>query len=112
MAVNNLKTSANGLAIIKESEGFSATAYKCPAGIWTIGYGHVILPHESFTEITEQQGEYLLIKDVRIAEDCINSNALVVLAQNQFDALVSLVFNIGCAAFKASTLLKILNSGD
>jgi lysozyme len=107
--MNNLKASPNALDLIMDYEGFSATPYKHDNDVWTIGYGHAILKNEHFDEITKEQGEQLLQKDILIAENCINGAVKVPLTQNQFDALVSFVFNLGCGSFAGSTLLKLLN---
>jgi lysozyme len=105
-----MRISQNGLDLIKQHESFSPTVYICPAGKPTVGFGHVVLPNESFTRISEQEAEDLLCKDVSIAENCINNAVKVPITQNQFDALVSFVFNVGCAAFLKSTLLRKLNN--
>lgn len=90
---------------------FASKVYQCSSGENTIGYGHVVLPHEHFETITEEEAEELLKKDIAIAEDAINRYVKVPLTQNRFDALVSFVFNVGVKAFKESTLLKKLNQG-
>lgn len=105
-----MKISQTGLDLIKQHESFSPTVYICPAGEPTIGYGHVVLPHESFTRINEQDAEEILRKDVAIAERCVNNAVKVPITQEQFDALVSFVFNVGCAAFLKSTMLRKLNA--
>jgi lysozyme len=105
-----MKISQNGLDLIKQHESFSPVIYICPAGKPTIGFGHVVLPGESFTRITEAEALELLRKDVAIAENCINQNVKALLSQDQFDALASLVFNIGIGAFMKSTLLRKLNA--
>lgn len=99
-----MKTSDNGIRFIKGHEGFVPRAYRCPAGVWTIGYGHTdgVRPTDS---ITEAQGEALLRKDVATAEKAVNKQGLK-LTQNQFDVLVSFVFNVGTGNFMRSTLLK------
>lgn len=107
-----MKTSQVGIDLIKDYEKFRSTPYPCAAGKPTIGFGHVIKPGESFTRITEQEGIELLKQDLIIAENCVNSAVKVFLSQNQFDALVSFVFNIGCNAFRKSTLLKLLCNGN
>lgn len=106
-----MQTSQNGINFIKQFESFSATPYLCPSKFWTIGWGHVILNYESFTSIDIAQAESLLRKDLRISEDCVNDSVVMPLTQNQFDALVSFVFNVGCEAFNNSTLLRLLNVG-
>lgn len=96
----------------KRLEKFKSKKYLCPAGKPTIGYGHVILEHEVFTEITEPQGEEILRNDIKKAERSVNKYVTVTLNQNQYDALVLLAFNIGGEAFRASTLRRKLNYGD
>lgn len=105
-----MKTSSNGIELIKKYEGFRAEAYKCPAGKWTIGYGHTRTAGIG-QFITEKQAEDLLISDVNITEIHIDLYVKVPLTQNQYDALVSLVYNIGYGNFKKSTLLRLLNLG-
>lgn len=107
-----MKTSDKGLILIKSFEGFRGRAYKCPAGVWTIGYGHTGPEVKSGSVITEWQGGELLKKDVARFEKAIDNVVKVPLNQNQFDALVSFVFNIGEGAFGKSTLLKLLNAKD
>ena len=108
-----MKTSEKGidlLKILEEGKGFSSKSYICSAGKRTIGYGHVILPDDNIIEpITEDQAEDILEKDVNVAENAINKYVKVPLTQNQFDALVCFVFNIGKTNFKTSTLLKFIN---
>lgn len=105
-----MRASQKAIDLIKNSESFSPVPYLCPAKKWTIGYGHVILANEHFDSITEQEAEELLRQDIGATESCINNSVTVSLSQNQFDALVSFVFNIGCAAFKQSTMLQLLNN--
>lgn len=107
-----MKTSHKGIELIKRHEGFRARAYKCPAGVWTIGYGHT-RGVKSGDVIDKAQGERFLIQDVQIAEREVNSHGLT-FNQNQFDALVSFVFNIGSGNFTRSTLLRKLkvNTND
>lgn len=101
----------NLLKVLEEGKSFSERSYICAAGKKTIGYGHVILPDENIIEpITESEAEYILEKDVKIAEDAVNKYVKIKLTQNQFDALVCFVFNIGITNFKTSTLLKFINS--
>jgi lysozyme len=107
-----MKTSVKGLELIKKYEGFSPKKYLCPAGKSTIGYGHVIRPYETYTRITEKQGEDLLFQDVSIVESTVNNLVSVPLMQNQFDALVSLVYNWGSGNFLHSTLLQKINRKD
>lgn len=106
------KTSEMGFDLIRNFEGFSAVPYKDAHG-YSIGYGHFIKPTEKFTRpITKTEADILLSNDVKSAESAINSSVKVPLSQIQFDALVSLVYNIGSGAFKNSTLLKHINAGN
>jgi lysozyme len=105
--------SDKGLSLISGFESFSARPYHGDADkptILTIGYGHVIKTGEIFTKFTQEQAFELLRKDCKIAEKCINEYLGIPLNQNQFDALVSFVFNVGCNAFKYSTMLFLLNN--
>ena len=97
-------TSEKGIELIKQFEGLRLKAYQCSAGVWTIGYGHTKGVKQGQT-ITEQEAERLLKEDLRVFENCLNSVGLV-LSQNQFDALVSFIFNVGAGNFRSSTLLK------
>ena len=103
-----MKTSNKGIDLIKKHEGFRAKAYKCPAGKWTIGYGHT-LNVKSTDVISLDEAEYFLKKDVEFAENEVNRHNLNI-NQNQFDALVSFVFNLGVGNFARSTLLRKIKS--
>ena len=106
-----MRTAKAGLDIIKKFEGLKLQSYKCPAGVWTIGYGSTknIKPNMSISEI---EAHNLLLNDVRDAENAVNKFVKVPLTQNEFDALVSFVFNLGSGTLQKSTLLKKLNAGD
>lgn len=102
-----------GVDAIKRREGFSATVYNDQAGLPTIGYGHRVRVWESFpTGISTGDAAALLAADLASAVDTVNGLVDVDLSQAQFDALVSFVHNIGAGAFRNSTLLDMLNSGD
>jgi len=107
-----MKISDNGISVIKEFEGFAGKAYKCPAGKITIGWGHTAPELTMSDTVTKARAEEILKSDLKWAEDAVNKGVKVPLTQNQFDALVCLVFNIGAGAFAKSTLLKVLNKGD
>ena len=100
-----------GIELIKHFEGCELEAYKCPAGVWTIGYGHIKGVSEGMS-ITQEQAEQMLLDELKEYENYINELVVVDLSQNQFDALVSWVYNLGPANLKSSTLLEVLNSGD
>jgi len=104
-----MKTSQNGIDLIKKVEGFSATKYKDAAG-FSIGYGHFIKPGENLTRITEAKGEELLRQDIATAENAINRLVNAPISQNQFDACVSLTYNIGVGGFQKSSVLRNINS--
>ena len=101
-----MKTSAIGRGLIKTFEGYRSEAYLCPAGVWTIGYGHTSGVNPGDTCTREEADEFLK-EDLAEAEACVNAQSLD-LSQTQFDALVSLVYNIGAGNFQGSTLLKLL----
>ena len=106
-----MKISQEGIdQLIKSYEGLSLKPYFCPAGKLTIGYGHVMLKGEKIEPITLQQAEQLLLNDLSKFNQAVNDLVKVPINQSQFDALVSLCYNIGIEAFKQSTLLKKLNS--
>lgn len=107
-----MKTSESGFELIKRFEGFKPETYEDVGGLDTIGYGHLVLAGESFGRITEKEAEDILAKDVMKAENCIDQHVGVDLAQNEFDALVSFIFNVGCANFTRSTMLKMINSDN
>jgi lysozyme len=101
-----------GLAALKQRESFSPTSYPDFKGR-SIGYGHLIKDGENIAEpISESDAASLLADDVGFAEQAVNDGVHVAINQNQFDALVSFVFNVGRSAFMHSTLLTRLNMGD
>ncbi len=103
---------AKSAEIIKEFEGLKLEAYKCPAGVWTIGYGHTagVKPGQ---KIDLQDAEAMLLDDMMDADDCIGDWVDIELTDNERAALISFIFNLGCGAFRGSTLLKLLNAdGD
>jgi GH24 family phage-related lysozyme (muramidase) len=105
-------TKISNLDLIKESEGLRLTAYlPTPNDRWTIGYGHTKTAKQGMV-ITAAKAEELLRQDVAWVEKVILDTVKVDINQNQFDALGSLIFNIGGTAFKSSSVLRRLNSGD
>ncbi len=99
-----MKTSDKGIGLIKRFEGLRLKAYLCPAGKPTIGYGHT-KDVKLGDVITEEEAEQLLLEDLIVVENEINKHNLDI-NQNQFDALVSFVYNVGVGNFRTSTLLK------
>ena len=100
-----MKTSEKGKSLIKKFEGLSLNAYQDSVGVWTIGYGHTGTDVYAGLTITKEQAENLLEQDIAKHETPVQ-NMGVELSQNQFDALVSFVFNMGVGAFRTSTLYK------
>lgn len=103
-----MKISDEGLALIKEAEGFREKAYLCPAGVWTIGYGHTGGVKAGQT-VSRTEAERLLRADVAATErgvSALAADAGVELSQRQFDALVSFAFNVGLDALQRSTLWR------
>lgn len=107
-----MKISEKGVAFIADHEGTVLRAYRDSVGILTVGVGHTGPDVQPGTVVTREQAMKLLAGDVYEAEHSVNSLVKVGLNQNQFDALVSFVFNVGGSAFGKSTLLKKLNAGD
>ena len=107
-----MKISDEGLELIKSYERLILGAYMpTPNDVPTIGYGHTKGVKMGDT-CTPLQADTWLREDCEEAENCIAKHVTSPLMQNEFDALVSFVFNVGCAAFAGSTMLKLLNAGD
>ena len=107
-----MKASDACVQLIKTFEGLSTTAYVCPAGVLTIGYGHTG-GVEKGQVVTEKQATVLLMEDlasVAAEVTCILGGTQV--GQNEFDALCSFTFNLGAGSLRKSTLLKKLKAGD
>jgi len=107
-----MQLSYNGARRIGEFEGFRDKAYKDSAGIWTIGFGTIKIDDRPVAQgdtITREQATIQMQKDLAWAQTAVNKLVRPGLAQHQFDALVSLVYNIGETNFSKSTLLKHLN---
>lgn len=110
--MNNLRLGSAGEALIKSYEAFRPTAYlPTPKDVWTIGWGHTHGVKEGDT-CTQPTAEAWFQQDVSAAVATVNKDVTVPLTQNQFDALVSLAFNIGGGNFGSSTLIQLLNSGS
>lgn len=107
-----MKTSPEGIELIKKFEGLELESYQDIAGIWTIGYGQTGNGIGPDQRITTKGAEELLIKALAPREEVVNRLVNVPLNQGQFDALVSLIYNIGEGRFEKSTCLRRLNRGD
>lgn len=107
-----MQVSHKGIKLVKRFECFISKAYLCPAGYKTIGFGHRT---DEMTAITEPEAENLLKKDLKKIEDNLNyclEHDNINLNQNQFDACISFIFNLGFSAFIFSTLYEKLKAGD
>lgn len=107
--------SQDGIDLVKAFEGLYLKAYRCPAGVWTIGYGHTGLRHKDGTvyegrRISKEDAEDLLRHDLRKFAKSVSLLVKVPLTDDEFAALVSFHFNTG--ALSRSTLLTMLNNGD
>jgi lysozyme len=111
-----MKTSAQGRKLIIQREGSRTTAYRDSVGILTIGCGHTSMAGPPTVTagmvITEQQVDEILSADLAKFEFTVNSSVTVPLADHEFDACVSLAYNIGQGAFKNSTVVRELNAGN
>ena len=109
-----MKTSEAGLKLIKQFEGLRLKSYRCPAGIWAIGYGHTTAAGppdvREGLRIAAAEAEVILKRDLERFEVAVSAMVKVPLTQAQFDVLVSFAFNCGVAALRRSTLLKRVNA--
>lgn len=104
-----MKISEKGINFLIQEEGERLKAYKCAAGIWTIGVGHTGPDVKEGMIIIKEKSRELLKSDLSRFEKAVNTYIKVSLEQYQFDALVSLAFNIGVGNFSKSTLVKKIN---
>lgn len=109
----DLRVNQKGLELIKEFEGFRSKAYLCPAGVWTVGYGHTSAAGEPkvgrMTSVTKAEAEKILRNDLVQFEQAVDAAVRVELNSNQFSALVSFCYNVGAGAFRSSSVLKAVN---
>lgn len=108
--MSNMRLSRNGAKFLQDREMCWLRAYRDSGGVWTIGWGHTQGVAEG-DECTREQALRWFAADTKWAVDAVNTHVRVPLTQNQFDALVSFVFNVGGSAFADSTLLAKLNAG-
>lgn len=106
-----MRTSSAGLDLIRSFEGFRETSVRLPDGRWTVGYGHVRTAREGI-RISEADALELLVHDLKSVEDGLGGLIYAPVNQNQFDALVSLAFNISLGQFRDSDVLQAVNAGD
>lgn len=100
-----MKASRVLLDKVKEFEGFREKAYKCPAGVWTIGYGTTAGVTMGMT-VTKDQAEVMLDEDLTAFASSIEKLGLGPMCQHRFDAILDFCYNLGMANFKSSTLYK------
>lgn len=104
-----MKTSEAGKKFIKLKEGLRLNTYKCSSNVSTIGYGHTGSDVHPNMTITKEEAERLFSMDLYVHENNLNKLVKVPLTQGQFDALVSLEFNIGYGSFRSSSILRLVN---
>ena len=109
-----MKTSPAGITVLAQREGERLTAYRDSRGLWTIGVGH--LTNAFFKvfpglRITREKEMELLAHDLGEVEATINRCVKVPMTQNQFDAMASLGYNIGCGGLAHSSVVRNLNAG-
>lgn len=111
-----MQMTEEGLALIRRFEGFRARAYRCPAGVWTIGYGHTTQAGPprvaAGMEITEAEARDVLARDVARFARAVERALTRELSPQQFSALVSFAFNVGEGAFARSSVLAAVNEGN
>lgn len=116
IATDEMHVSPSGVDLICNFEGLRLKAYDDGVGVWTIGYGTTKYPNgirvKKGDTCTLDQAKAYMQNDLKAFEQTVNSAVKVPVSQNQFDALVSLAYNIGSTAFKNSTLVKRLNEGN
>ena len=116
IATDEMSISPSGVDLICNFEGLRLKAYDDGVGVWTIGYGTTKYPNgirvKKGDTCTLDQAKAYMQNDLKAFEQTVNSAVKVPVSQNQFDALVSLAYNIGSTAFKNSTLVKRLNEGN
>jgi len=105
-----MQISEEGLALIKKFEGCELKAYRCPANVLTIGYGHIKGVKEG-DQITKEEANYMLQEEMIEYEGYVNDMVDVELNQSQYDSLCAWVYNLGPTNLQSSTLLKVLNEG-
>ena len=108
---DNMKISEEGKALIKKFEGCELEAYQCPAGVWTIGYGHTKNVQKD-DHWSQHYAETMLDIELEEYEGYVNDLVTVSLEQHQFDALVAWVYNLGVGNLLSTTLLVKLNAGE
>ena len=112
-----MKISQTGINLIKQYEGYKNVPYRCPAGLFTVGYGHVLGDGHTLSDadnrtFTDEELDDFLRADIGRFEHGVSTYCTVLLTQGQFDSLVLFSYNLGIGTLSRSTLLKKLNAGD
>jgi lysozyme len=111
-----MRITEEGLALIKRFEGFRSRAYRCSAGVWTIGYGHTSMAGAPEVtpdlEVSRADAEVILRRDVAKFAEGVAARIARKLTAPQFSALVSFAYNVGLGNFAKSSVLKAVNAGD
>jgi len=107
-----MKTTRQGIELIKASEGLRLKPYLDAVGKLTIGYGHLIKQGERFKSLTRDEAEQLFARDLAAHETVVDHLVTIELNDNQFSALVDFTFNLGAERLAGSTLLQKVNAGD
>jgi len=109
-----MKISEKGIELLKHFESYEMKAYTCPAGVWTIGFGFTrvnSIKVKNGDIMTLEEADKELIKQLRIYENVVKKAIMIKkINQNQYDALVSLCYNIGGSSFRRSDIVKLVNS--
>jgi len=110
-----MQMTEEGVALIRRFEGFRANAYRCPAGVWTIGFGHTSQAGPPAVRpgmvLGEDEANRILAADVQRFADEVGPLLAREVSAAQFSALVSFAYNVGVAAFRSSSVLKAVNDG-
>lgn len=110
-----MQMTQEGLALIRRFEGFRGEAYRCPAGVWTIGYGHTSQAGPPAVKpgmrMSEAEADAVLARDVEVFARAVRAGLTREIGPQQFSALVSFAFNVGTGAFSRSSVLRMVNAG-
>jgi lysozyme len=110
-----MQMTEEGLALIRRFEGFRAEAYRCPAGVWTIGYGHTSQAGPPKVRpgmvVSEAEAREILAADAAMFAEGVRAALTREVSPEQFSALVSFAFNVGIGALRRSSVLKAVNEG-
>lgn len=109
-----MKISDLGIIFLQDREGYKEVAYKDSAGVWTIGYGTTWIDNRrvKMNDFCDRNQAFIwLMDDIELTEKAIDNFVKGKINQNQYDSLVSLIYNIGINGFGGSTLLKTINKG-